>query len=353
MSVAPDELARYAHQIKLSEIGLEGQMILKNTRVLCVGAGGLASPLLLYLAAAGVGTIGIVDDDKVEVSNLQRQILYTTENIGTKKISNAKQHLTALNPHINVTMHDTRLHSTNAEDLIAQYDIVADCSDNFATRYLINDTCFQLNKPFVFASIYQFSGQCALFSRKHKMCFRCLFPALPKSQELPNCDLGGVLGVLPGLLGTIQATEILKYVLNIGESLLGRLLYIDILKMSFTTFTLSPNPECELCHHGIANDSPDEISVYELQKKLDAEENIFLLDVRTAEEHCLYNIGGTLIPLDQLLERLHELNRHDDIVVYCHLGQRSLSAALLLKKANFHSVRSLAGGLKSWQNQLS
>jgi adenylyltransferase/sulfurtransferase len=347
-----EKLERYAQQIKLPSIGINGQEKLQQARVLCVGAGGLASPLLLYLAAAGVGSLGIIDDDRVELSNLQRQILYTTNDIGKKKAAQAKQALSNLNHHVNVSVHPYRITHSNVEEIISHYDIIADCSDNFTTRYLINDACFKLSKPFVFASIHQFSGQCATIYPQ-KGCFRCLFPNSPGVEGLPRCDMGGVIGVLPGLLGVIQATEVLKYILGIGELLIGRFVSIDILSLQWSEFNWSQDPNCALCMLDQLENVSEEISVTELKDKIQNSNSLFLLDVRTPEEHAMFNIGGKLIPLQELSERLNELNREDDIIIYCHLGQRSLSALELLKKAHFSRVRSLAGGLRAWQNQSS
>lgn len=352
MLLGTDELARYAQQIKLPLIGIDGQTKLRKARVLCVGAGGLASPLLLYLAAAGVGFLGIIDDDRVEVSNLQRQILYNTNDIGKMKATQAQQTLSTLNPHVDITIYPYRMTHSNAEEIISKYDIIADCSDNFTTRYLINDACFRANKPVVFASIHQFRGQCSTIY-PHQGCFRCLFPNIPEVEALPRCDVGGVLGVLPGLLGTIQATEVLKYIIGMGELLIGRFLSIDVLSLQWSEFSWSKNPDCELCVHDRIKHVCEEISVAELKDRMQGSTPPFLLDVRTSKEHAIFNIGGMLIPLQELPERLHELNSQAEIVVYCHLGQRSLHAIELLKKAHFSHVRSLAGGLKAWQNQSS
>ncbi len=245
MSLTPDEINRYSQQLKLEHIGLEGQLKLKNSRVLCIGAGGLGSSLLFYLTAAGIGKIGIVDHDVVELSNLHRQILYQDSQLGQKKSAVAKQQLSALNPHIDIHAYSEKFNLQNANELINQYDIIADCSDNFATRYLINDICYYLNKPYAFASVSQFEGQCSLFLGKHSPCFRCLFPST--STMTPNCSEGGILGVLPGLLGIIQATEIMKYTLNLGNTLAGHLLTIDALNMQFRKFQFTQNTECSLC----------------------------------------------------------------------------------------------------------
>jgi len=247
MMLTPDEFTRYSQQLKLDHIGLEGQLNLKKASVLCIGAGGLGSSVLLHLASAGIGTIGIIDNDAVELSNLQRQILYMTSHIGFKKATIAKQQLAALNPSIDIHAYTERFNINNASELIKQYDIIADCSDNFATRYLINDVCYYHNKPYVYAGVHQFKGQCSLFQGQKTPCFRCLYSSIPMQYSVPNCSDGGVLGVLPGLLGVIQATEIIKWLLTIGHSLAGHLLSIDSLDMQFLTYKIIQNTECALC----------------------------------------------------------------------------------------------------------
>ncbi|MCE3237764.1 MAG: moeZ 3 [Gammaproteobacteria bacterium] len=247
MSFTPDELKRYSPHFMLEQVGFAGQLKLKSARVLCIGAGGLGSPLLLYLTAAGVGTIGIVDDDNVELSNLQRQILYQETHLGHQKALIAKQQLMAVNSNTHITIYPERFNASNAESIASQYDIIADCSDNFLTRYLVNDTAFSLNKPYVFASVTQFTGQCATFLGHQSACFRCLFPVAPPTDIAPPCTSNGILGVLPGLLGTLQATEILKWVLGFGNNLSGSLLTIDLLTMKFETLRFQRNTECVLC----------------------------------------------------------------------------------------------------------
>lgn len=352
------EITRYAQHIKLENIGLSGQLKLKNARVLCVGAGGLASPLLLYLAASGVGTLGIVDNDQVELSNLQRQVLYQDQHVGQKKVAIAQQQILALNPDVNVITHLVRLSAENAKEIISSYDIIADCTDNFATRYLINDTCFLLDKPFSSASIAQFEGQCTLFLGKKGPCYRCLFPLSLNKKTIPNCSEGGVLGVLPGILGMVQAAEIVKFILGIGEGLSGRLWLFDLLKMQSREIHYAQNPACELC---VQQNVPsflypqedcsmnNEISVQELHDRLSQKEPIFLLDVRTIEERNSYNIGGTFIPLLELSERVNELDPNVHIVTYCRSGGRSLQAVEILNDAGFKSVRSLRGGVTEVQ----
>ena len=354
MKLSRTELQQYDQQIKLSEIGIEGQLKLKQARVLCVGAGGLGCPLLQYLTAAGVGTLGIIDFDRVERSNLHRQILYAASDIGKPKALVAKARLSAQNPEIIIHTHTEKLTLSNARELIDQYDIVADCSDNFTTRYLINDVCTQLNKPTVFASIAKFEGQCAVFLRKGDPCLRCVFPH-PELVEAPNCSESGVLGVLPGLLGVIQANEILKWILKTGESLSKKLLTLNCLTMEFKKFQITQNPECKTCvlkQPVTLLNLPDNclkeasISLIALKEKLQKENKIFLLDVRSVEERDTYHMGGVLIPLPELENRLSELKRDDEIVVYCHSGKRSLQAVALLKENHFQTVSYLEGGCR-------
>lgn len=356
MPLTPNEVTRYCQQLKLTNIGLNGQLKLKKARVLCIGAGGLGSSVLLQLAAAGVGTIGIVDNDTVELSNLQRQILYHHAQIGYSKAIMAKQRLIALNPDITIHAYNKKFNFKNANILINQYDIVADCSDNFTTRYLINDMCYYLKKPHVFASINQFEGQCSLFTGKELPCFRCLYPSMPITEFITDCQEGGVLGVLPGLFGVMQANEIIKWILQIGNPLSGHLLSVDLLTMHFRTFQLSQNPQCSLCvlqqpiellTHTKACRPQYFISAKELRQKLFNEE-VFLLDVRSLEEHAAYNIGGKLIPLSELPHRLTELVQHKQIIIYCQTGKRSAQAVNLLNQANINCV-SLQGGIIQWQ----
>lgn len=357
-SLSTDELIRYSQQIKLDEIGFQGQEKLKNARVLCVGLGGLGSPLLLYLAAAGVGTLGIVDDDVVELSNLQRQILYRLPQVALQKTVAASATLLALNPSIQVNTYSEKLTENSAAKLISQYDIIADGSDNFYTRYLIHDVCFELDKPYVYASASQFQGHCSIFYGSKGPCFRCLFPMPPSSDTIPNCDTGGVLGVLPGLLGIIQAAEIIKWILKIGNSLEKRLLLIDLLKMTFKEVHLSQNPDCKLCVHHQPLTIP--INPINCQHSIDFKkhaitseqlseffqhDSTMLIDVRTAKEHEIQNIGGKLLPLTELPRRLSELKRNYNIILYCQSGKRSLLALNILLEAGFTSVNYLIGGL--------
>jgi sulfur-carrier protein adenylyltransferase/sulfurtransferase len=352
-----DEMLRYAQQIKLSEIGLEGQKKLKQARVLCIGLGGLGSPLLLYLAAAGVGKLGIIDHDQVELTNLHRQILYRTQDLNRSKAILAKQHLLALNPDIEVKAYPEKLTQNNVEDLISQYDIIADGSDNFATRYLIHDSCFKFHKPYVYASAGQFQGYCAIFhANSENPCLRCLFPTTVPDNQM-NCATNGVIGVLPGLLGILQATEIIKGIVKLGSSLVKRLLIVDLLTMSFKKIYLDKNPDCQLCSYGeLAKEPIPEmvssecssikdyaISAYQLIHLLQ-KNNISLIDVRSEAEHNDKNIGGQLIPLIELPDRLSELNPNHTLIFYCHSGKRSLEAVKLLLSAGFTSVNYLKNG---------
>ena len=356
------EINRYMRQISLDQIGIEGQKKLKNARVLCVGAGGLGSPLLLYLAAAGVGTLGIIDDDSVEISNLPRQILFQDQHIGYSKAEIMKQKLLATNPHIKINYYHERLIASN-KDIIKQYDIVADCTDNFTTRYFVNDVCFEFGMPYVFASVQQFVGQCSIFLGAEGPCYRCLFPSPPPREAIPDCNRGGILGVLPGIFGLIQAAEIIKWIVRAGESLCGRLLTLDMLKMQFNEFVLSKNPDCEICGkyrmikpiqkllESKTNMNEHIISPRELSESLKNQEDIQLVDVRTIEKHEAFNIGGKLIPLDELMHRFNELDPKKPVVTYCTSGGKSMLALKLLLSAGFKSVKSLDGGMTAWREQ--
>lgn len=361
------ELQRYARHLVLSEVGVDGQKRLKNAKVLCVGAGGLASPVLLYLAGAGVGTLGIVEDDQVELSNLQRQILYTTNNIGQSKGHVARARLLELNPHIQINLHSQRLKKDNALDVLPSYDIILDCTDNFYSRYLINDACFHLKKPDIYASILRFEGQCSIFYAPQGPCYRCLFKTPPPPELIPNCAEGGVIGALPGLLGTIQAMEAIKLILCQGTSLIGRLLMIDTLTMRFRELTISKNPDCPLCVHKIpfeqlklpeaicnalSNIKIPEITPQSLHALKQQGENIFLLDVRDPFEYEICNLGGHLIPLKELSQRLNELNPVHHIITYCKMGSRSQKAAGILKQHGFLNVSILKGGILAWINEI-
>lgn len=362
MPLTHSEVDYYSRQLRLSEIGLQGQERLKNAKVLCIGAGGLAAPLLLYLAAAGIGTLGIVDKDSVEISNLHRQIVYRHRHKGLSKIEVAKQELLALNPAIDVKTYPVDLNLDNARSLIQGYHIVADCSDNFATRYLVNDVCFYANIPYLYATVQQFQGQCSLFHGHAGPCLRCLFPSLPNVGEIPNCTEAGVLGVLPGLLGTLQAAEIIKWILQRGQLLQGKLLVIDVLNLQFRQFNLNKNPECILCVHrtpleklseSVTQSTPYAISAQELQKKLQQEKDILLIDVRNPEEQRSHNpLRGQLIPLPTLADYVSDLDQNRNIVVYCYSGFRSQEAVKLFLDAGFKRVKFLRGGLVAWKKEI-
>jgi adenylyltransferase/sulfurtransferase len=358
-----EEVKRYTQQIKLQNIGVSGQLKLKHAKVLCVGAGGLGSPLLSYLSAAGIGTLGIVDDDRIELENLHRQLLYRGHHVGMLKATTAQAQLTELNPDVQVISYPLRLTVDNASEIIAAYDIIADCTDNFSSRYLLNDMCFRLNKPLVSASISQYQGQCTMFNGKQGPCLRCLFPEC-RDEEVLNCEEGGVLGVLPGLLGMIQASEIIKWVLQDGEPLAGKVLAVDIRTLDFRLFRLPQNPDCDLCVHYRNIDLLQKhntcmrvkprmneyiITPQELTEKLKNNEDIQLIDVRTQEKHQAFNIGGRLIPSDELADRLHELDPDKLIVTYCTSGGRSMRALQLLVNSGFKLVKSLDGGMTAWQ----
>jgi sulfur-carrier protein adenylyltransferase/sulfurtransferase len=370
-SLSREEMSRYSRHLILREVGVEGQKKLKAARVLCVGAGGLGSPLALYLAAAGVGTLGIVDFDVVDASNLQRQILHGTRDVGRPKLDSAAERLRDVNPHVEVVAHQTRLCSENAFDIIKDYDIVADGTDNFPTRYLVNDACAMTGKPNVYASIFRFEGQASVFWASRGPCYRCLYPEPPPPGLVPSCAEGGVLGVLPGLLGVIQATETVKLILDIGEPLVGRLLLVDALEMKFRELRLLKNPDCALCGPrptvteladyerfcGVARATDEDrgaqeipsISVEELKKKVDRGDAFVLVDVREPHETAINSLAGSIkIPLGTLPERLNQLSPDDEIVVHCKMGGRSAQAVMFLKKAGFRRVYNVLGGIDAW-----
>jgi sulfur-carrier protein adenylyltransferase/sulfurtransferase len=370
-----DDLSRYSRHLILPEVGMEGQRRLKAARVLCVGTGGLGSPLALYLTAAGIGTLGLVDFDVVDSSNLQRQIIHSTKDIGRKKIDSAEEKLSALNPAIKIVKHETMLSSANALDILKDYDIVADGTDNFPTRYLVNDACVLLGKPNVYGSIFRFEGQASVFATETGPCYRCLYPEPPPPGLVPSCAEGGVLGILPGLVGVIQATEVIKLILGNGEPLIGRLLLVDALNMRFRELKLRKNPECPVCgtnptvtalidydHFcGIVPETPQEknvkngipqLSVKELKARRDAGQDVFLLDVREPYEYQISQIGGTLIPQNDVPNRLAEIPRDREIVVQCRSGARSQRIAELLKQSGYTQVVNLAGGILAWSDEI-
>lgn len=377
-TLSHDEVTRYSRHLILPEVGVDGQRRLKAARVLCVGAGGLGSPASLYLAAAGVGTIGLVDFDVVDVSNLQRQILYSTDEVGQPKLAAAAKRLTGLNPEIRVVRHDTPLTSANAIEIVSQYDLVIDGADNFQTRYLVNDTCVLTRRPNVYGSIFRFDGQASVFAVEGGPCYRCLYPEPPPPGLVPSCAEGGVLGVLPGLVGTIQATEAIKMILESGESLVGRLLLIDALAMQFRTMKLRRDPACPICgdhptiralidydqfcgvHPRTASPAglPPELetSVTELHARLVRGDRVWILDVREPNEFAICRIpGSTLIPLGQLEQRLGELPHDEgrpDLIVHCKSGVRSAKAVKLLRSHGFERVQNLKGGILAWIDQI-
>ncbi|HMH02400.1 MAG TPA: molybdopterin-synthase adenylyltransferase MoeB [Terriglobales bacterium] len=371
-ALSNEEIRRYSRHLIMPEVGMEGQQKLKAARVLCIGAGGLGSPLALYLGAAGVGTLGIVDFDVVDYTNLQRQIIHTTADVGRKKLDSAADKLKAINPLINLRTFDTRLSSDNALELFRDFDIIADGTDNFPTRYLVNDACVITGKPNVYGSIFRFEGQASVFATEEGPCYRCLYPEPPPPGLVPSCAEGGVLGILPGLVGVIQATEVIKLILGKGEPLIGRLLLVDALAMKFRELKLRKNPDCPVCgtHPTITKlidynefcgirgeEAPietgvPEIQVEELKRRLDAGEDVFVLDVREPHEYQICNIGGHLIPLGDLPKRVSELDSSREIVAHCRSGGRSAKAVSFLRQAGFRKVHNLAGGILAWADRV-
>jgi molybdopterin/thiamine biosynthesis adenylyltransferase/rhodanese-related sulfurtransferase len=371
-ALSNDEILRYSRHLIMPEVGMEGQLKLKAARVLCIGAGGLGSPLALYLGAAGVGTLGIVDFDVVDYTNLQRQIIHATADVGRKKLDSAADKLKAINPLINLRTFDTRLSSDNALELFRDFDIIADGTDNFPTRYLVNDACVITGKPNVYGSIFRFEGQASVFATEEGPCYRCLYPEPPPPGLVPSCAEGGVLGILPGLVGVIQATEVIKLILGKGEPLIGRLLLVDALAMKFRELKLRKNPDCPVCgtHPTITKlidynefcgirgeEAPvetgvPEIQVEELKRRLDAGEDVFVLDVREPHEYQICNIGGHLIPLGDLPKRVNELDSSREIVAHCRSGARSAKAVNFLRQAGFRKVHNLAGGILAWADRV-
>jgi molybdopterin/thiamine biosynthesis adenylyltransferase/rhodanese-related sulfurtransferase len=345
-----EELKRYDRHIILPEIGIEGQQKLMQASVLVIGAGGLGCPLLQYLVAAGVGTIGIVDDDTIDESNLQRQILYNIHDIGKAKVSVAIEKLSAQNPFCKFNSHQQRLAADNALEIIANYDIVVDGSDNFPTRYLVNDACVMLDKTLVFGSVFKFEGQVAVFNYNGSATYRCLYPDPPASEDVPNCSDIGVLGVLPGLTGLMQATEVIKIITGIGEVLSNKLLRFDALSMNFETFSFYLNPANKNIksfsnYEEFCNTMIQEISAEELKEKIRLKENIQIIDVREPSEYAKKNIGATLIPLGELSKNLDKIEKTIPVIIHCQSGMRSRKAVELLREEGFNNVYSLRGGL--------
>ena len=372
-ALTDEEIERYSRHLILSEVGVEGQLKLKNARVLLVGAGGLGAPMALYLSAAGVGTLGLVDPDVVERSNLQRQVIHGSADIGRSKIESAAASIAGINPNVRVVQHALTLSSENALDLIKGYDIVADGTDNFPTRYLVNDACVLLGKPNVYGSIFRFEGQASVFATPDAPCYRCLYPEPPPPGLVPSCAEGGVLGILPGIIGLIQATEVVKLILGLGESLKGRLLLYDALAMRFRELKLRKDPQCPVCgpHRTITKliDYHDfcgvrqtpaaavtvagEIDPAAVKARIDSGEDFQLIDVREPREYQICNIPqARLIPLGELPKRLHELDRSRPIVVHCKMGARGAKAADLLRQHGFNGVLNLTGGILAWSDKV-
>lgn len=368
-----EEVLRYSRHLIMPEVGMEGQQKLKAARVLCIGTGGLGSPLALYLAAAGVGTLGLVDFDVVDFTNLQRQVIHFTSDVGRPKLESAREKIAAINPFVNVKPFETRLTSQNALEIFADFDIIVDGTDNFPTRFLVNDACVFTGKPNVYGSIFRFEGQASVFAAKDGPCYRCLYPEPPPPGLVPSCAEGGVLGILPGLVGLIQATEAIKLILGSGDPLIGRLLLVDALGMKFRELKLRKNPECVVCgthptvtklidyeefcglrgqEKPVNQPGVPEISVEELKKKLDAKEDIFVLDVREPHEYKICNINGHLIPLNDLPKRVQELDPAKEMVVHCRSGVRSAKAVGFLRQAGFTKVSNLAGGILAWADRI-
>jgi sulfur-carrier protein adenylyltransferase/sulfurtransferase len=368
-----EEVLRYSRHLLIPEVGLEGQQKLKDASVLLVGTGGLGSPLSLYLAAAGIGRIGIVDYDVVDDSNLQRQVIHDTNRLGMLKVESARQRMLDLNPSIQVDAYNEVFHSTNAERIAAPYDLIVDGTDNFPTRYLINDLCVLTGKPYVYGSIFRFEGQVSVFDPRSGPCYRCLFPDPPPPGTVPSCAEGGVFGVLPGTVGTIQGTEVIKLILGIGETLVGKLLLYDALDMSFHTVHLKKNPKCVICGTNpkikhlidyeqfcgvpargthVPQDIP-EISPAELHARMQNGAPILLLDVREEVEGQISSLpGAKIIPLGQLPSRLKELIPDAEVVIYCRTGIRSARAVEVLIQAGFQQVKNLRGGINAWANDI-
>jgi len=373
VALSKEEVMRYSRHLIMPEVGMEGQLKLKAAKVLCIGTGGLGAPLGLYLAAAGVGRIGLVDFDSVDSTNLQRQILFSTSDVGRPKIEAASDRLHGLNPDIQIDPIETRLTSENALEILKDYDIIVDGTDNFPTRYLVNDACILLGKPNVYGSIFRFEGQVTVFGHPGGPCYRCLYPEPPPPGLVPSCAEGGVLGVLPGIVGAIQAAETLKLIIGKGEPLVGRLLLFDALAMRFRELKLRKNPECPACgeHRTITKlidyaefcgirgeEAPapqttvPQITPRELKARLDRGDDIFILDVREPHEYQICNLGGNLIPLGDLSKRVNELDSSREIVAHCRSGKRSAEAVEFLRSAGFRKVLNLKGGILAWSDEV-
>jgi sulfur-carrier protein adenylyltransferase/sulfurtransferase len=373
VTLSKEEVMRYSRHLIMPEVGMEGQLKLKQAKVLCIGTGGLGAPLSLYLAAAGVGRMGLVDFDIVDSTNLQRQVLFGTSDVGRPKIVAAADRLRNLNPDIEIDTFETRLSSENALDILAPYDIIVDGTDNFPTRYLVNDACILLGKPNVYGSIFRFEGQITIFGYPEGPCYRCLYPEPPPPGLVPSCAEGGVLGVLPGIVGAIQAAETLKLVIGKGDPLVGRLLLFDALAMKFRELKLRKNPDCPVCGThptvtqlmdyaefcGIRGEEAPvtatnlpEITPRELKSRLDRGDDLFILDVREPHEYQICNLHGHLIPLGELSRRVNELDSSREIVAHCRSGKRSADAVEFLQKAGFRKIWNLKGGILAWSDEV-
>ncbi len=378
MGLTNEQVKRYSRHLIMPEVGVEGQEKLINSSVLCIGAGGLGSPLALYLAAAGVGHLGVLDFDVVDFSNLQRQIIHSEKTIGELKVESAKKRILELNSDIKVTTYNEMLTSENAMEIIKDYDVIVDGTDNFATRYLVNDSCVLLGKPNVYGSIFRFEGQVSVFDAKKGPCYRCLYPEPPPPGLVPSCAEGGVLGILPGIIGTLQAAEAVKLIIEKGKPLIGRLLFLDVLEMQPREMKLRKDPNCPICGEnatikelmdyeefcGIGRgelgqeettqreDSEEdvlEINIDQFKEIRDNGNNVVVLDVREYHEYDICNIeGSVLIPLGEITDRIDELNEDDEIIVHCHHGARSMKATQFLKDKGFKNVKNLAGGIDAW-----
>jgi sulfur-carrier protein adenylyltransferase/sulfurtransferase len=372
-ALSKDEVLRYSRHLIMPEVGLEGQLQLKQAKVLLIGAGGLGSPLALYLAAAGVGKLGVVDFDMVDLTNLQRQVLHGTEDVGRSKLASAAETIRSINPYVEVVPHETRLTSENALEIFEDYDVIADGTDNFATRYLVNDACVLGGKPNVYGSIFRFEGQASVFATREGPCYRCLYPEPPPPGLVPSCAEGGVLGVLPGIIGCVQALETIKLIIGRGEPLIGRLLLFDALQLRFRELKLRKNPDCPVCGNhpsidrlidyeefcGIRGAEPEaatgvpEITPLDLKRMMDEDRPFRLVDVREPHEFDICRIPGSLlIPLGDVPRRMHELDSADEIVVHCRSGQRSARAVELLRKSGFRRIHNLKGGILAWSDQV-
>ena len=378
VTLSPEEIQRYSRHLILPEVGMAGQKKLKAASVLLVGAGGLGSPLAMYLAAAGVGRLGLVDFDVVDASNLQRQLLHGTKDVGRPKLESAKERIEDINPHVQVDLHPVRLNSDNALDLIRPYDVVADGTDNFPTRYLVNDACVLTGTPNVYGSIFRFEGQVSIFGAADGPCYRCLYAEPPPPGLVPSCAEGGVLGVLPGVVGALQALEVIKLITGAGEPLVGRLLLVDTLGVQFRTMKVRKNPDCPVCgehptvtelidyeafcgipqadaaQNGHGEEPVPEITVRDLKTRLDRGDDLFVLDVRKPHEYDIANLGAPLIPLNELPDRVDELAPYRDqtIVIHCRSGVRSATALKLLQNHGFTDLLNLKGGILAWSDEI-